>query len=584
MMKSVFTDIFQSTTVLNRDELTFCEATVPAILDWLSSLPILQLGDTSHALFNAIIELSELQCEETLRFDLIQSLYATINSVIDSLEKHFFNQGLVTTDRNEQIIELALLLRAHFAKIYIDIVFRCSQQLQRQKFSWFALKQKKNILNARTLANYYALQQINHLHYQQNMLYTEAVVGQWLMTHQLYEIAHKNNYHLQNISLLQGSKKGNRSIHQMYSQLILLDILNNNQIRQSEIQALFECSYDWAKMIQILPKETTLCKYCIDSSKDHPPIYNRSQDEHFQPTWFVATQALLEHITATLYRESEYLSQTEKIYLSPPLRFHVQNVLGTTTERRHERYEYSAQLQICLSLLTAHFYMAKAKNFHETIQLDTETKKQTDTKLLYSWDKKDQTQDNTQKQPRLSREAKQIFQIEVLDISVSGYRVKWSGEVPKSLKTGEFILAKESTDAQWRGGAIRWIKQSSEKTLELGLEMLAQDMYPCAVRIHPERAVMHYHPAMLLQNQQLDDAKVTLVLPGSQLFREQQTLHLRLGKDEIKIYLLKAILITQSFTQFDFELLNDQQKDLLDGFMMQQGKDLNNQDLWEALK
>lgn len=583
MTKSVFSDIFQTTTVLNRDELSFSDPTVSAVLEWLSSLPILQLGDASHALFNAIVELSELQCEETLRFDLIQALNPTINSVIDSLEKHFFNQGLISSDRNEQIIELALLLRSHFAKIYIDIVFRCSQKLQRQKFSWFHGKYKKNLATARIISNYYALQQINHLHYQQNILYSEAVVGQWLMTHQLFEIAQKNNYHLKNINELQGLKKGNKTIQQIYSQLILLDILNNNQIRQTEIQALFECSYDWAKLIQILPKETTLCKYCIDSSKDHRPLYNKEHGENFQANIYIATQDLLEHITATLYRESEYLSQTEKIYLSPPLRFHVQNVLGATPERKHERYEYSAQLQMCLSLLTAHFYLSKAKNFDETIELNLNNPKKSETKL-YTWDKKDQQSDTANKITRLTRDAKQVFQSQVLDISLNGYRIQWQGDIPKSLKTGEFILAKESTDSNWRGGAIRWIKQLPEKTLELGLEMLAQEMYPCAVRIHPEKNINHYHAALLMQNQQLDESKISLVLIGSQLFREQQTLHLRLGQEEIKIYLLKAMRITQSFTQFDFELLNDQQKTILDDFMTIQSKDLNNQDLWEALK
>ena len=51
----------------------------------------------------------------------------------------------------------------------------------------------------------------------------------------------------------------------------------------------------------------------------------------------------------------------------------------------------------------------------------------------------------------------------------------------------------------------------------------------------------------------------TLILPGSHLFREKQTIHLRLEQDELKVYLLKAHLITQSFMRFDFELLNDQQ-------------------------
>jgi hypothetical protein len=57
-----------------------------------------------------------------------------------------------------------------------------------------------------------------------------------------------------------------------------------------------------------------------------------------------------------------------------------------------------------------------------------------------------------------------------------------------------------------------------------------------------------------------------------------------LGTEEIKVYLLKAQLITQSFIQFHFELLNEQQQGLLDQFMMKKGNNSSTQDLWEALK
>lgn len=152
--------------------------------------------------------------------------------------------------------------------------------------------------------------------------------------------------------------------------------------------------------------------------------------------------------------------------------------------------------------------------------------------------------------------------------SVNGYRIKWSGEAPKNLRTGEYILVKETLHGQWRGGVIRWIKQSTEKSLELGLEILSQAMFPCAVHIQAERHTRNYHPALLLQTQNPEEIQNTLILPGSQIFREQQTIHLRLGTEEIKVYLLKAQLITQSFIQFQFELLNEQQQYLLDQFML----------------
>lgn len=581
MMNNALSDIFHNQTVLTRERLSFCEANIKDLNEWVTTLSIMQLGDTSKALFTAILELNELKCSETLRFDLIQTLHPTINNVLASLEKNFFNQGVISTDRNEHIIELAMLLRCYFASIYLNIAKNSHEQLQHQKFSLFAYKQKKNLQTARTLSTFHALQQLTSLLYQQHMLYSEPVKGQWLIAHQLYETAVQHKYHLVNINNIQGVHHPLANITQAYAQLILLDILNTNQIRQSEIQALFQCSFDWARMIHILPKDTALTKYVVDPNKDHPPVYNTKRSSNFSPNIFIGTQALLEHVTATMHKNAQYISKNEKFYLSPALKFHVQTILGTTAQRRHERYEYNAELQICFGLSTAHFYLSKAKNFEETLQLNNNYNLQSESKVLSNLEKKEQ---QTTSYQRLSRESKTIYQTTVLDISVNGYRIKWSGEAPKNLRTGEYILVKETLHGQWRGGVIRWIKQSTEKSLELGLEILSQAMFPCAVHIQAERHTRNYHPALLLQTQNLEEIQNTLILPGSQIFREQQTIHLRLGTEEIKVYLLKAQLITQSFIQFHFELLNEQQQNLLDQFMMKKNSNSSSQDLWEALK
>ena len=73
-------------------------------------------------------------------------------------------------------------------------------------------------------------------------------------------------------------------------------------------------------------------------------------------------------------------------------------------------------------------------------------------------------------------------------------------------------------------------------------------------------------------------------MPGSNLFREKQTIHLRLGKEELKVYLTKAQLITQSFIRFEYELLNDQQESTVKDFINHQVNEIKNNDLWEALK
>ena len=257
-------------------------------------------------------------------------------------------------------------------------------------------------------------------------------------------------------------------------------------------------------------------------------------------------------------------------------------MLTTNTERRYERYEYSAQLQICFSLAVAHFYLSKGKNFHETLDLENNYQFQNESTFINSMNSNIPAEITTAK--TLDREAKQIYSADVLDISVNGYRIKWTGITPTNLKTGEFILIQENTNSPWRGGVIRWIKQSTEKSLELGLEVLAQDLFPCSVMVKTERHNNNYQPALIVQTAQLDNISTSLIVSGSHLFREKQTIHLRLGKEELKIYLTKAQLITQSFIRFEFELLNDQQEILVKNFINKQMNEIKNHDLWEALK
>ena len=575
-------DIFQNPTELKLDKLSFCPTNAKGLQEWLSGVSILQLGTSSKSLFNALLEVSELKCQEMLRFDLIQILHPTLDNILASLEKHFANQSLITTDRNDQIIELAMLLRSHFAKIYIDIAQRSHQQLSQQKFSIFSFGHKKSLQTARMASNYYALQQLSMLLYQQQMLYSTPIPGQWLAAHQLIECAVQHNFYQSNLNQLLGTQHPLSTVAQAYSQLILLDIFNTNQIRPAEIQGLFLCSFDWAKLVQILPKETTLSRYIVDAEKDHPPVFNTRQPDHFHASIFISTQDLLEHLTETQTKNAQYLSKNEKLFLTPALHFHIQNLLTNNTERRHERYEYSAQINICFSLSAAHFYLSKGKTLQETLDVEANYSLHNESSFINSMESNMQASLSNAK--ALDREAKQIHSAEVLDISVNGYRIKWTGETPAQLKTGEFILVQENAQSQWRGGVIRWIKQSAEKSLELGLEILTQDMFPCAAHVRTDRNTHNYQPALLVQTSQLDQIATTLILPGSNLFREKQTIHLRLGKEELKVYLTKAQLITQSFIRFEYELLNDQQESTVKDFIHKQVNEVKNHDLWEALK
>ena len=584
MINKEISEIFHSSTTLQRENLSFADNTVESVTAWTTTLSIMQLGDTAESVLKAILEISELNCSETLRFDLIQVLHPITESILSSLEKNILNQGLSQSDRFEHIIDLITRIRTYFTNIYVNIAQRSDQTRTQNKLSFFNFKQKSNLKTARILASFYALEQLGLLLVQQQMLYSGPLSKQWLTTHYLYELSIKNQEFNINVNQLQGTHFTIQNIQQAYAQVLLLDIFNTHQIRPSETQALYQCTFDWVKLIQILPRETALSRYVVDGSKDIPPIYNRKQHPNFRTSLYVSTQNLLEHINLTIHKDAEYMSKNEQNYLSAALKFHVQNVLGTNSERQQERYEYTAQLEICFSIQTEHFYLSKAKNFYETLNINHNFAFQSESNVHSSIGTGASSVSNASQIKSLDREAKQIYQAQVIDISINGYRVRWANETPRNLKTGEFILLNENLQNKWRGAIIRWIKQSTNKSFEVGLEVLAQDIYPCAVKVPADRSAFNYHQCLMVKVPNLNESNISIIVPNLPFFKEHQAIYLRLGTEEIKVYLTKTMLMTQSFAQYEFELINDEESIIVDQFIEQQSTNLNNQDVWEALK
>ena len=586
MMNRSTPDLFQINPTLELEQLSFCQNSVKSIQAWASNLSMLQLGDSSRALFHALTEISSLICEETLRFDLVQAIHATLETILESLEKNFGTQSLIISDRNEHIIELALLLRIEFIKVYLKIVQNADDQLNHERFSLFAFRFKKNLQTARTLATYYALQQLSRLLLQQKLLYGSTLPQQWLVTHRLAHLAIENNYHLLNVNQVQGTHYAIENVLQVYAQILLLQIFNTHQIRPAEIQGLFSCSEHWVKLVDISTTQNLTSRYMVNCQQDDSPMYCDTHADSLDPYLFISTQRLLEHLNKHQNsRKNHRASSSERLYLTPALLFHLHQVLTQNTERRHERYTYNARIRICFGLNVAHFYLSNGKNFADTLQLDANYQVQNEAHIIRSLTQKNV---NLQQNKALDRELRRVFSVHILDISVNGYRIQWTGEAPKNLKTGEFILVQENIQSPWRAGLVRWIKQvdlSDQKGLDVGIEILAQEIVPCAIYLKTSQSHANYHPALFMQNHELDRTVTTLILPGIHVLKDKQTIQLRVGTEDIKVFLKeKPLLITQSFMQFEFELANEQQQPVLDQFIQQRLNETKSYDLWGSLK
>src|SRR5699024_2151602 len=73
-------------------------------------------------------------------------------------------------------------------------------------------------------------------------------------------------------------------------------------------------------------------------------------------------------------------------------------------------------------------------------------------------------------------------QCETIDVSAGGYGVAWEEQVPEQLKTGELVAVREHLSPSWTIGVIRWVRQQSQGGAGFGIEYLASQAWPAAVR------------------------------------------------------------------------------------------------------
>lgn len=585
MIKHQSFETFDRSAPLHRQKLSFSSATVKDLTAWTITVNTMHMGDRSAALLGAMIELAELDCTEILRFNLLQVLHPSIEHILKALEHHFIHNNQSYTDRQNHVIELHTSLQLSIVHLYIDICYRSHQQLGQIKPQIFQINSKKALKTTRLLACYYALQQLSLLMLQQQKRYIATFTDQWRHTHALYSLALQNHEQLLNINQLQGTHYPIANIQQAYIQILLIEIFNRFQIRPIEIEALFQCSFEWVKWVELSTSPTPSSRYMLDTRLDHPPQGIKNLDQN-SPDLFMSTQALLEHINLIIQHNNKVMSKTELNVLTTALQFHVQNVLGSRhAERRYQRHSYHAELEIAFDVKTTYFYLSQ--------QLALQELQQKNLKLPASQQHKVQDpltattvvgQEFIQAafEAELDREAIQLYLAQVLDMSAGGYRLHWKLESSNKLHSGQFIQLREQGHEHWKVGIIRWIKSSMMKTYAVGIEVLANHVLPCQLQCLKNQATdfstaaMPDHEtmnapiqALLLLHDKTHSACLSVVVDDVHRLNQHQHYQLTLMQHQVTVLVTETMLVTHSCTQYQCQVLSMDQFEQLQGLIEQ---------------
>jgi len=520
---------------------------------WVTNLPILNIGNTAKQLYLALQELAPVEMPEAHRLEHIEILRPALYSIIESLSKHFLNPH-TRDQRAWQIAELAQELRAYSAMIYYGIALRTVKRYQSTKFNLFSILKKKALLNLIGQAIHRGLTELFQLLSNARALHVPDYSGLWLRLHELYRLAISLNLGSFMMSDRQQSYGKKMTIEQIYLRSILLSAYHTHKLREAEIRKIRQLSELWSDLVRISPTSSGQDLLWVDTTIDTPPMYTRQLASMNPAIFHIDVHPLLNHFMDLNSQEPTLLHKDEETELSTSLKLHLLQTLSAPKERASERQLHEGTLTVTLGFIGSHYQLAGLCSFEELMQIpetisDSElSDKSTNFDHCY-----EAAYDEETKQNSLNNYCA-LHQSHMINISATGYCIRWIGTAPHMLRTGELISIRKNDDSGWSVGLVRWVQQHLNENPQFGVEILSDHGIACGARVILQDGNSTDYMRTLLLPHQEQQNKSTILTP-TQIFKAGHKISIRFGHDEFVAELTRARVVTQSFSQFEFVLL-----------------------------
>lgn len=562
-------------------ECSFFRANVEAAQAWALSLPVANTKAVVQELRHAISELNRVAISPDIRFNIMEILRPSLNVAIATMSRRFLSQALVMQEEPRQMSELADNLYSLTATAYTIVAIETVQQREDLHQINPARLLCESLQRALSFTGKKMLQTLQ--------LHQNVPSNGWLELHQLYAMAERQ--HLSQLPV-EDRLEGSRTIETTYLQSLLLACCKPNQLRQSDLAAVYRGLQEWASLIQMATADNGTGLYLVDLSSDLPAEYSSLRVNSHNPSYrMINTEGLVSHLEALKTQTRDPVIFGNDISLPPNMLDHLINSLGSMSTRNFSRSKSSANLGITLGLSSTHYHLAGKRTLDQILfgnnytagaadrlaaqqflttqesrdtweqanpndvarSIKDDSKHQIGVELIEDGDLivlEDREPNELSPQERYT-----IYPVKMLDTSPGGYCLEWEGGLPSYLRTGDIVSVSENNEDHSVIAVIRWISQLEDANSLLGVELLSPRGMPYGARIQQKMGTKaSVIRVLLLPEIKLVGQPHTLLTPRAG-FKERQKVTLLREGEEFLVQLLRQMSATGNFAQFDFRYI-----------------------------
>jgi hypothetical protein len=516
-----------------------------ALTAWLNDLPLLNTARTRELLNGALQQVNALALPTQKRQQALELFTKPVICTTDALKKKFLNKPLPLNGNNllyaTQTLELFNQIATGYRILADDLRNNAEERPQL------------------TIAIHRALRCLNEILLTCYQIYIQYPEGIWKVINLLYALADEYNITEQDVTdtTLKTPKPSN--IETIYKQALLLSLACPYRLRQKEIYIAHSTLMEWASFSQLhhMDDDNTHGLFSINLQSDTPASYRvlGNEDAGNRHARILDTRSMAERIRNNL-NTSHNTDTLQRLLLA----------WGAMPKRQFARQQQNAPVKLVIGLNAIHSLalgpaIDKPKtdeNIRDKDYLQDPTFEST-TKINTNKFTSNNTADgNNPFKGAYATDnitSSRVESWKIADISAGGYCLLRDSDEVSCAQVGELValIEEEHLDPdKWQLGAIRRMKFTEERGLELGVQLLSPGATavwarPCKDGINTGDKIQ----GVLLPEIKASKVQASLLLP-SMPFRTDCSTTFEYNGNKETVKLTHQLEDTGSFTQYHF--------------------------------
>lgn len=521
---------------------------------WVSSLPVVDMGETTRRLFAGLTKLNNEPIAPQVRVDITEILLPYVKMALENLDRHFLSRSFPLPERSQKVFDLKKSLIMELAGSYqlaaLDMLTKKSGS-------------KKSLL----ISIGRAIQYMTTVIMNDYSIYAKNKKAIWHDIHHLYLLAYENKIHDKGIPHKDDADGENLSIEQQYKLINLVALIAPNTLRQGEIARIREFFLENLNNVKLMPNaDHVKSKYAHTMllNSDEPASLIPVNELVSSPTSRVLdVSAVIQNLDkfVTLSENDELGKHQQWPMLTHSLAKRLVYVLTTIRNRRYKRFDRDEKASLVIRMQDVLNVIRDNEPDSFMDDINEEVEDDNIYEALAAEDGVSSPWSDLDVDELAMNRDVVVHSWMIENSSSGGYGLRQIVSESTTARVGELVAIKDPKDNadMWQIAVVRWMDAFKGIGLRIGLEILSMHGMLVKVDEVTTREITQKLPVEGALLPTIDGARdeANLIFPGY-IFHVDDELKITLGSREQSIRITQVDDTVGSFSYCKYEVLEEE--------------------------